>query len=168
MRLALIGLFIFAVMTAFVAGFFLGQPRSGVRPSAAQVQQAEKASNALLPPVWARAFIENSKFKGLRERGYFYCYKAGLIDAACAQKQDEAIQSVFFALTVAEAQRQTKDRTGLSSREQEVASNPQVASAIRRYCWNLYVEHGRQDVRVLAVCLGNLTEFSPLVSIPPD
>jgi hypothetical protein len=58
------------------------------------------------------------------------------------------------------------DQNGLSLRERVVARNPQLRSDIIRYCTRLYADHGKQDVRLLAVCLGNLSEFSPLVTIP--
>lgn len=60
------------------------------------------------------------------------------------------------------------DHSRLSLREQEVARNPKLRESIVRHCFGLYAEHGRKDARLLAVCLGNLSEFSPLVSIPPE
>ena len=58
------------------------------------------------------------------------------------------------------------DQSSLSLREREVANNPQLRVDVLTYCSNLYADHGNQDARVLAVCLGNLSEFSPLIAIP--
>jgi hypothetical protein len=156
----------FGMAVAFVIGFLIGRPRPVPRPSAREIVQAQQFANKLLPPIWVRMFQEERWLKDLRQRGYEYCYRSGSIDAACASKQDEAVQSVFFALNISKAQQKMADQSRLSLREHEAARNPQLRTDIIRHCTGLYADHGKQDARLLAVCLGNLSEFSPLVPIP--
>jgi len=71
-----------------------------------------------------------------------------------------------MALMVADAQRHMPRKEKLGRKEYWVASNPDVAAHVASYCWALYKEHGASDARILSVCLGNLTEYSPLVDLP--
>jgi len=152
--------------TAFAAGTLIAKPRAVPNPSAQEISKALEVANKLLPPVWVRKFQGEPWLKSLRQRGYEYCYRSGSIDADCAREQDDAVQSVFFAIDISKAQQEMTDQSQLSLREREVARNPQLRSDIIQHCSRLYADHGKKDARLLAVCLGNLSEFSPLVAIP--
>lgn len=155
-----------AAAMGFVAGYLIAKPRPVSNPSTLEISRAQKAEDKLLPPMWARLFRDDPWLRNLRERGYRYCYRNGSVDPVCARKQDEAVQAVFFAIDISKAQQKMTDQSRLSLREREVASDPQLRTRIIRYCTNLYAEHGHEDARILATCLGNLSEFSPLVPIP--
>lgn len=156
----------FGVAVAFLTGFLIGRPPLVPSPSAQEISEAQQAADRLLPPIWVSMFQNQAWLKTLRRRGYIYCYRDSSIDADCARKQDEAVQSVFFALDISKPQQKMADQSDLSLRERVVARDPQLRSDIIRNCSRLYREHGKQDVRVLAICLGNLSEYSPLVAIP--
>lgn len=164
-RIATIAL---GMVIAFAAGYLTARPRPLPQPSPEEISRAQEAANKLLPPLWADMFEDQPWFKSVRRNGYRYCYRNGSIDAACARNQDAAIQSAFFAIEISKEQQKMADHSRLSLREQEVARNPKLRESIVRHCFGLYAEHGRKDARLLAVCLGNLSEFSPLVSIPPE
>lgn len=155
-----------AAAIGFVTGYLIAKPRPASNPSTLEISRAQKAEDKLLPPMWVRLFRDDPWLKGLRERGYRHCYRNGSVDPACARKQDEAVQAVFFAIDISKAQQKMANQSRLSLREREVASDPQLRTHVIRYCANLYAEHGNEDARILATCLGNLSEFSPLVPIP--
>jgi hypothetical protein len=71
-----------------------------------------------------------------------------------------------MALNIAAAQAAMKNKDTLGRKERYVATNPNVARAVVSSCWALYTEHGAADARVLSVCLGNLTDYSPLARLP--
>jgi hypothetical protein len=150
----------------FVAGYLIAKPRPASNPSTLEISRAQKAEDKILPPIWARMFRDDPWLNGLRERGYRYCYRSGSVDPACARKQDEAVQAAFFAIDISKAQQKMTDQSRLSLREREVARDPQLRANVIRYCSSLYAAHGNKDARILATCLGNLSEFSPLVPIP--
>jgi hypothetical protein len=151
---------------AFVVGLVIGRPRSVPTPSPREILQAQETANKYLPPFWRDKLRDDPKLKQLRDQGFAYCFRGGSIVLTCARKQDEAIQAVFFAIDISERQQKMTDQSSLSLREREVANNPQLRVDVLAYCSNLYADHGNQDARVLAVCLGNLSEFSPLIAIP--
>jgi hypothetical protein len=166
MKLVHIAVVALGMMIAFAAGYLVAKPRSAPDPSAQEIAQAQEAANRLLPPAWMRMFREKPWLQTLRQRGYQYCYRNGSINEDCARKQDEAVQAVFFAIDISNAQQGMTDQSRLSLREREVASHPQLRHDIIQHCFRLYSEHGMNDARLLAACLGNLSDFSPLVSIP--
>lgn len=151
-------------------GFFLGimvaRPASPPSPSNDELTRIQKRGDMLFPPIWRSMFRDKSWLREMRRRGHVYCYRNGAIDPACAGAQDEAVQQVVLALMASKAQQDMVDQTALSRRESEVARNPALRSRIIRYCAHLYDDHGGRDARILAVCLGNLSDFSPLVPIP--
>jgi hypothetical protein len=155
------------IAAAFAVGLVIGRPRSVPIPSPREILQAQEATNKYLPPIWREKFRDDPKLKQLRDQGYAYCLSGNSIVLTCARKQDEAIQNVFFAISISEAQQKMTDQSSLSLREREVARNPQLKAEVLAYCSNLYSDHGNQDARLLAACLGNLSEYSPLIGIPP-
>jgi hypothetical protein len=154
------------MVIAFAIGFLIAKPRLAPSPPSEEISRAQEAADKLLPQHRVRMFRDKPWLKSLRQRGYEYCYRNDSIDVACAREQDEAVQSAFFAILISKAQQEMTDQNQLSLREREVARNPQLRTKIVRYCSRLYADHGKQDARLLAVCLGNLSEFSPLVEIP--
>jgi hypothetical protein len=166
MKLVHIAVLASGMAFAFAAGYLVTKPRSAPDPSAQEISQAQETANRLLPPVWIRMFRDKPWLTTLRQRGYQYCYRNGSIDGGCAHEQDEALQAVFFAIDISNAQQGMTDRSRLSLREREVASHPQLRHHIVQHCFRLYSEHGMNDARLLAACLGNLSDFSPLVPIP--
>jgi len=166
MRAIHFAMLVFGLAVAFVIGFLTAKPRPFANPSAQEVARAQQVANKLLPSIWVRMFQDEPWLRSLRQRGYEYCYRNGSINADCAHKQDTAVQSVFFAIDISKAQQKMRDQSTLSLREREVALNPQIRTDIIRYCSRLYADHGKRDARILAVCFGNLSEFSPLVAIP--
>ena len=76
------------------------------------------------------------------------------------------MRDAVSALNVAAAQHQMADKDRLGLKEHWVAENPEIVSHVRSYCWNLYKVHGNADARLLAICFGNLTDYSPLVPLP--
>lgn len=154
------------ILVGFALGVLIARPHPAPSPSAEEIFQAQQIGNRLLPPIWPGMFRDQAWLNALRRRGYIYCYRYRTIDRDCAREQDEAVQNVFFALTVSKAQQKMVDQSRLSPRELEVARNPELRSKVIRYCSRLYANHGNQDARILAACLGNLSEFSPLVPVP--
>ncbi len=84
----------------------------------------------------------------------------------CASKQDEAVEASVIAIHVASAQAEMTNKDALGAKERWVAMNPDIAPRVEKECWSLYEEHGAADARILAVCLGNLTDYSPLIQLP--
>ncbi len=84
----------------------------------------------------------------------------------CALQQDEAVAFAVGAIVLAKAQRGMADKSTLGTKEYWVATNPNIAPRVANTCWALYKEHGASDARLLSVCLGNLTDYSPLISLP--
>ncbi|HEY0164541.1 MAG TPA: hypothetical protein VGB39_04115, partial [Sphingomicrobium sp.] len=78
----------------------------------------------------------------------------------------DAVEGAVMAVHVAAAQAQMKDKDSLGNKENYVATNPAIAPRVENICWALYKEHGAADARILSVCLGNLTDFSPLIPLP--
>lgn len=154
------------IVVGFVLGVLIARPHPAPSPSVQEISQAQEIGNRLLPSMWPGMFRDQAWLNALRRRGYIYCYRDRTINPDCARAQDEAVQNVLFALTVSKAQQKMVDQSRLSPREAEVVRNPELRSTVIRYCSRLYADHGNQDARVLATCLGNLSEFSPLVAIP--
>lgn len=71
-----------------------------------------------------------------------------------------------MALNIAASQAAMKNKESLGRKERYVAMNPDVARKVVDSCWALYKEHGGSDARVLSVCLGNLTDYSSLATLP--
>jgi hypothetical protein len=105
-------------------------------------------------------------FKRVRERAYGYCLSGANIDQKCASEQDDAVEGAVWALNIAASQAEMKDKHGLGLKEHYVATNPEITPRVVSTCWALYEEHGAADARILSVCLGNLTDFSPLIPLP--
>lgn len=165
MRVVHFLMLILGMAVALGFGVLIGRPHPAPIPSEQEIVRAQQVDNRLLGPGWVGMFRDQGQLNALRRRGYIYCYRNRTIDADCASAQDEAVLNVFFALRVSKAQQEMVDRSRLSPREFEVAQNPELRSKVIRYCSRLYADHGNQDARILAVCLGNLSEFSPLVAI---
>lgn len=104
----------------------------------------------------------------MRARGYQYCQKNGSIDKDCAYLQDQAIIKSEFAIMISIGQQKMTEaqKNGLSDRERWVSFNPHIRNEVIDYCTRLYEDHGGRDARIFSVCLGNLTDFSPLVALP--
>jgi hypothetical protein len=87
-------------------------------------------------------------------------------DVECASKPDEAIEASVIAIHFASAQSEMTNKDSLGAKERWVAMNPNIAPRVTKQCWALYEEHGAVDARILAVCLGNLTDYSPHIKLP--
>ena len=156
--------FVIIIAAALVTGCQLvGGDDSSDRSA---IQEAEAKSFAGANPVWLSHTSQNDLFRRVRDRAYGYCLRGGVLDKKCASEQDEAVQSSVAALDVAAAQAAMKNKDSLGIKERYVATNPDVAQSIVSSCWALYKEHGAADARVLSVCLGNLTDYSPLAPLP--
>lgn len=105
-------------------------------------------------------------FEGVRDRGYAYCFSGGKIDHKCALEQDEAVRFAVSALVIARDQQRMPNKDSLGLKEHWVATNPEIVPRVLNECWALYREHGAEDARLLSICLGNLTDASPLVPLP--
>jgi hypothetical protein len=166
MKVTRVALIATGLLAFYAAGYATGTSFDAPSPSVADLARAQVVNNKYLPPIWADQFRETPHLKRLRDQGYLSCYDADQFDLDCGREQDEAVQNVSLALMVAKAQSEMQDQRRLTPKEREVAGDPILRSKVVRYCWKLYQSHGGRDARVLAVCLGNLTEFSPLVPIP--
>jgi hypothetical protein len=130
------------------------------------VKKAEAKSFWGANPSWLQFTTQKDLIRRVRDRAYGYCLRGSGVDAQCASAQDDAVQSSVMALMVATAQAAMKDKDKLGTKEYYVATNPDIARRVVSSCWALYKEHGAADARILSVCLGNLTDFSPLVPLP--
>jgi hypothetical protein len=116
--------------------------------------------------VWINLTGEEALFRQVRDRAYAFCLRDGAIDRHCAREQDHAVHSSVLAWLLVGEQRRMPDKSQLGTKERWVAEHPEIATGARAYCWALYNAHGRMDARLLSVCLGNLTDFTPLVDLP--
>lgn len=91
-------------VAGFVLGVMVARPHPAPSPSAQEISQAQHIGNRLLPPMWLGVFRDRAWLNSLRRCGYVYCYRNKSIKPDCAREQDEAVQNVFFALTVSKAQ----------------------------------------------------------------
>jgi hypothetical protein len=156
--------FSIAIVAALITGcHFVGGGRSSDRSA---IQEAQAKSFAGANPIWLSLTSQKDLFRRVRDRAYGYCLRAGVVDKKCASEQDEAVQSSVGAIDVAAAQAAMKNKDSLGRKERYVATNPDVARSVVSSCWALYKEHGAADARVLSVCLGNLTDYSPLAPLP--
>ena len=130
------------------------------------VAETQARSSDGAKPVWLKWTDKPELFIRARDRGYVYCLANGRIDEICAAKQDEAISSSVLAIHLSSGQAKMQDMGTLSVKERWVALNPEIAPRVTRECWELYNEHGGEDARILSVCLGNLTDYSPLIPVP--
>jgi hypothetical protein len=130
------------------------------------ITQAEAKSARGANPTWLQLTDKDDLFKRVRDRAYGYCMSRAIIDLGCASEQDGAVEGAVIALNVATAQAEMKDKDRLGLKEHYVATNPAIASGVENACWSLYKEHGAADARILSVCLGNLTDYSPLIPLP--
>ena len=131
-----------------------------------QIADAQAKSTYGTHPNWMRLTNNRDLFQRVRDRAYGYCLKSANIDRECASEQDDAVQASVLALQVATDQAEMKDKDGLGKKEQYVATNPEIVPRVQAACWALYREHGAADARILSVCLGNLTDYSPLIPLP--
>jgi hypothetical protein len=154
----------------FVAGRMwpasLATPVAAPGASAEIVAAAQRSSYWGLNPVWINFIGDEALFRRVRARAFAFCFRGQAIDPGCANDQDEAVHAVVLALLVADAQQHMTNKDRLGRKERWVANHPEIVSHTRSYCWRLYAAHGGMDARLLAVCLGNLTDFSPLESLP--
>lgn len=132
----------------------------------AAIRQAEAKSHRGANPNWLQLTHKGDLFKRVRDRAYGYCLSGANIDEKCASEQDDAVEAAVLAIYLAAAQAEMKDKDKLGLKERYVATNPDVAPRVENACWALYKEHGAADARILSVCLGNLTDFSPLIPLP--
>lgn len=132
----------------------------------AVILDAEARSEAGANPAWLKLTNQPALFKGVRERAYRYCLAGKSVDPRCASEQDRAVDGSIAALSVVTEQAQMRDKDRLGLKEKYVAENPEIAPQVEKACWALYKEHGAADARILSVCLGNLTDYSPLIPLP--
>ena len=132
----------------------------------AQIAEAQAKSAKGANPAWLQVTDKPELFKRVRDRAYHYCLSGEGLNARCASEQDIAVEGSIMALNVVAAQSQMKDKDRLGLKERHVASDPMIAPRVENTCWALYKEHGAADARILSVCLGNLTDFSPLIPLP--
>lgn len=157
-------------LTAAGLGFAVGRttnsPHQGGTATPALLASAQEASTYGARPNWINSSGEGQVFTGVRDRAYAFCFRGDLIDRACANEQDEAVRAAVTALVVAADQHNMPNKESLGLKERWVAEHPAIVSQLRSYCWALYRAHGAGDARLLAVCLGNLTDYSPLIALP--
>lgn len=139
-------------------------------PDEATTQRVIKGSQSKslygAKPNWLKVTDQPEIYSRVRDRGYVYCLSGGRIDVECASKQDEAVAASVWAIHIASAQARMPNKESLGQKERWVALNPDIAARVTEECWALYEDHGAADARILAVCLGNLTDFSPLIELP--
>jgi hypothetical protein len=139
-------------------------PDTLTRKRVIEVAQAKSLYGA--KPDWLKYTDKPDLFERVRDQAYVYCLSSGKIDVECALKQDKAVEASVLAIHLASAQSQMTNKDTLSAKERWVAMNPEIAPRVIKQCWALYEDHGAVDARILAVCLGNLTDYSPLVPLP--
>lgn len=132
------------------------------------IAEAEAKSFWGANPGWLSLTSQSDLFRRVRDRAYGYCLRGSVVEKKCASEQDEAVWASVMALYIAAAQAAMKNKETLGRKERYVATNPNIARAVVSSCWALYKEHGAADARVLSVCLGNLTDYSPLATLPPS
>ena len=130
------------------------------------IAEAEAKSTRGANPIWLQLTDKDDLFKRVRDRAYGYCLSGPTLDQKCTIKQDDSVEASVFAMNVAAAQAEMKNKDFLGRKENYVATNPAIASGVENACWSLYKEHGAADARILSVCLGNLTDYSPLIPLP--
>lgn len=130
------------------------------------IAEAEAKSFWGANPGWLSLTSQSDLFRRVRDRAYGYCLRGSVVEKKCASEQDEAVWASVMALYIAAAQAAMKNKETLGRKERYVATNPNIARAVVSSCWALYKEHGAADARVLSVCLGNLTDYSPLATLP--
>lgn len=140
--------------------------RAGSSAERSAIEKAEANSFWGAKPTWLALTSQSDLFRRARDRAYSYCLRGGVVEKKCASEQDEAVRASVMALNIAAAQAGMKDKESLGRKERYVANNPDVARAVVDTCWALYKEHGASDARLLSVCLGNLTDYSPLATLP--
>lgn len=156
--LALVGALI------LVGGYYLSERTR--EPSKQMIQAAQARSFWGARPKWLEFTDKSELFKRVRDRAYAYCFSSGEIETACAQQQDDAVQDAVLTLLIVGDQQRMRDKEKLGTKEYWVATHPEIAARVAKSCWALYIEHGASDARILSVCLGNLTDYSPLVDLP--
>ena len=129
--------------------------------AAAQVRSFRGAN-----PKWLELTDKEALFRLVRDHAYSYCLSQKSVDLKCTAEQDDAVEASVLALKVAVDQAAMTDKKRLGLKEHYVATNPIVATSVENACWALYKAHGSQDARILSVCLGNLTDYSPLIPLP--
>jgi hypothetical protein len=130
------------------------------------IREAQAKSVDGASPKWLDLSSQRDLFRRVRDRGYAYCLRGKTIEKNCASEQDAAVGAAIGAIFLAESQRDMRDKSGLTPKERALAFDPALLSRVLNTCWSLYKEHGAADARILSVCLGNLTDFSPLVPVP--
>ena len=130
------------------------------------IKGAEAKSFYGANPSWMEDTRQKDLISRVRDRAYAYCLKGNAVEVRCASEQDEAVLSSVTALMVAGDEAAMKNKDTLGIKEHYVATNSDIAPRVVSSCWALYKEHGASDARILSVCLGNLTDFSPLVPLP--
>jgi hypothetical protein len=130
------------------------------------ISEAQAKSTLGKNPRWLHYTDKPALFRGVRNRAYGYCFAHGRIDLQCASEQDDAVEGAVLALDIASDQARMRDKSSLGIKEHFVATNPEVAPRVAKFCWALYKDHGAADARILSVCLGNLTDYSPLLPLP--
>lgn len=153
-----------AIMLALLSGCHLVAGNGSSDRSA--IHGAEAKSFASANPVWLSLTSQKDLFRRVRDRASGYCLRGRTVEKTCASEQDEAVQSAVVALDLAAAQAAMKNKDSLGIKERYVATHPNVAQNVVSSCWALYKEHGAEDARLLSVCLGNLTDYSPLAPLP--
>jgi hypothetical protein len=157
-------LLIIVTIAALMTGCHSIRRDRSSEPSA--IEEAEAKSFWGANPGWLSLTSQSDLFRRVRYRAYGYCLRGSEVEKKCASEQDEAVQSSVMALNIAAAQAAMKNKETLGRKERYVATNPDIARAAVSSCWALYKEHGAADARVLSVCLGNLTDYSPLATLP--
>ena len=132
----------------------------------ALIAKAEAKSARGANPVWLQNTDNDDLFKRVRDRAYGYCLSGANIDEKCASEHDDAVEAGVLVLNISAAQADMKDKDRLGLKEHYVATDPTITPRVANTCWALYKEHGAEDARILSICLGNLTDYSPLIPLP--
>lgn len=130
------------------------------------IAEAQAKSTAGPNPVWLVSRDKDGFFKKVRDRGYEYCLSERNSGPKCTSEQDDAVLSSLMALETAAAQSGIVDKSELGRKERYVAENPVILAQVEAAFRSLYKEHGSRDARILSICFGNLTDYSPLITLP--
>lgn len=130
------------------------------------IKEAEARSAYGANPKWLELTSQRDLFRRVRDRGYVYCLRGTSVEDKCAFEQDQAVLGAVAAIFLAEGLRGTPNKNSLTPKERELVFDPAILPRVLNTCWSLYKEHGASDARILSVCLGNLTDYSPLIPLP--
>lgn len=137
-------------------------------PKRSIVADAQAQSEYGKNPAWLDFSGERDKIQKVRNRAYEYCLREKRIDKRCAAEQDSALHASVVTLYFARDLKTVSEMDELDNKARWLAHNPDIVEQAIKECWALYGDHGSNDTRILAVCLGNLSDSSWLIELPVE